>query len=229
MPSGPFNWSNNYFSSRIRKLDQNLNELWVSDFDDTEENDHFVIRSVSLDENNNVLGGGVAQNITTCSSYTDASDWVSTLINGASGAIIWIDSCINPTSTTFTFTYDIPSWINDVQTTSDGGYIAIGKYDDLSNNIVRKYASYLSTPQNILDSGIENSSIFPNPASSYFQLFSQNEIGSRFKITNLLGKVIYTGEIMQHEEIFDVSHLMSGTYYLIFENPNSKVLTLVKE
>ena len=229
VPSGPFNWNNDYYSSRIRKVDYNLNDLWISDFDDIVENDHFVIRSISLDQNNNILGGGVAQNITTCSSYTDASDWISCLIDGASGSVLWVDSCINPTGTTYTFTYDIPSWINDIQATSDGGYIAIGKYDDQqNNNIVRKYSPYFSSGQNVLDFESNTITIFPNPTSGFFQLNTTNKKGSRFKITNLLGSEIISGKITYDEERIDISSLNRGMYYLILENEHT-ALSIIKE
>ena len=70
-------------------------------------------------------------------------------------------------------------------------------------------------------------SIFPNPASSFINLFSEHNLtGSTYKIYNQLGKVVSLGKLNQNKQQIDISGLSNGIYYLELENTGKKAFTV---
>jgi len=76
--------------------------------------------------------------------------------------------------------------------------------------------------------------IFPNPALNYFTVDINSEsdlIGSRLKITNSLGQIIYSNDLNILSTTIDVSNLAPALYNISIENNNyiiTKKLQIIK-
>ncbi len=60
--------------------------------------------------------------------------------------------------------------------------------------------------------------VFPNPASNYLQMDSNNGIGATFIVMDLTGRIVLTKKINNNKERIDISILPSGVY--IYKNIN---------
>jgi hypothetical protein len=66
--------------------------------------------------------------------------------------------------------------------------------------------------------------VFPNPSSSRIQLQSRTPLSEahHWQLTDMLGKVMATGEIARQEVRIDLSYLPAGIYHLVTTSPEGK-------
>ena len=93
-------------------------------------------------------------------------------------------------------------------------------YKFIADKFTNDYANDIDIPIDKLT----NAKIYPNPVSNgkIFIKTSLNESGIRYQVTNFQGQMLSKG-ITSNGEI-DVNHLASGSYLLLLENDESKVI-----
>lgn len=106
---------------------------------------------------------------------------------------------------------------------TDGKLLVSGISIDVPNNLtyfpfVRLYSTYTSVSEFSFDN--ITTSIFPNPANTYFNLAFSNSNSSpdTYEIIDLYGKVIISGKITSQNTQINVEHLPSSLYLLQVKN-----------
>ncbi len=108
---------------------------------------------------------------------------------------------------------------------SDGGVAADGFYFDDFN------ISIISSTANINETEFEYFNIFPNPAKSTIQIYSNNLVSNfNFEIFNMIGQQIYKSNLQPIDQPIDISNLKQGIYFLkINTTISSQILRFIKE
>ncbi len=93
-----------------------------------------------------------------------------------------------------------------------------------TDNVIVTVNSF-SAIDEVLNSGNQLISVFPNPSNGRFQIrsdFSHLHGKSTVSVVNLIGSVLYTKTLDENNEslLFDVSFLSKGLYCLKFSNGN---------
>ncbi|PCJ67228.1 MAG: hypothetical protein COA58_02620 [Bacteroidetes bacterium] len=86
-------------------------------------------------------------------------------------------------------------------------------YPDIKDSVIFKIVSRNTLSVGNLDN--QGILIYPNPASDYIQI--QTESGAFYEISNLVGQVVQTGEILKPLSFVDLKNLSSGSYFLKIE------------
>jgi hypothetical protein len=69
------------------------------------------------------------------------------------------------------------------------------------------------------NTSLNNTRVFPNPTSDFLNINSTSEIiGSAYKISDNLGRVVLVDAIQNKNTAIDISGLPRGVYYITFEN-----------
>lgn len=76
----------------------------------------------------------------------------------------------------------------------------------------------MKTPTGINPISIEKLKIYPNPSNDYINIVSENLNSGHYRIYDVEGNVVKTGELMNH---IDISGLLSGHYFIIVEKNNN--------
>ncbi|MFA8300348.1 MAG: DUF5074 domain-containing protein [Hyphomicrobiales bacterium] len=66
--------------------------------------------------------------------------------------------------------------------------------------------------------------IYPLPFDNYINLNTTDLIGSQYRITTLMGQLISSGEIYSDKQKIETNQFNSGTYLIIIENNNQKLV-----
>ena len=64
-------------------------------------------------------------------------------------------------------------------------------------------------------------SIYPNPASDFLNIVSNKTETVNYRITDVSGKLVQTGEISSNANVISLNNLQSGTYYITLSGSNS--------
>ena len=71
--------------------------------------------------------------------------------------------------------------------------------------------------------------LYPNPASSAFNLRSETPI-QRVELRNVLGQMVLSQNVQNTEALVSVEHLSNGTYYVrVYRDGTSADLKLIKQ
>ncbi len=89
-------------------------------------------------------------------------------------------------------------------------------------NLIKKAIDWLESTTDVEDETTESISLYPNPATDFVKVNGINGIAT---ISDLFGRVIWTGEVVDGTQI-PVSSISTGMYLL---NVNNKVFKFVKE
>ena len=76
------------------------------------------------------------------------------------------------------------------------------------------------SPLGIDDVNSDQLKVYPNPASEELQLAGIELSGFDFQITDITGRVVQTGALVQNENTLDISSLSEGMYQLTLINSN---------
>ncbi len=76
----------------------------------------------------------------------------------------------------------------------------------------------IEEPTGLYDSQNKEIRIFPNPLSDYLRVIKQNSLTINYSLTNIKGKVVLNGELLNTTEIIDFSNFEKGIYLLQLEN-----------
>ena len=77
----------------------------------------------------------------------------------------------------------------------------------------------LSTPNIPAKSAIQNINIYPNPANS--EITIENAFGNKIQICNIVGQVVYAGNVENIRQTISISNLLTGTYLMQLSDTNS--------
>jgi uncharacterized repeat protein (TIGR01451 family) len=69
-------------------------------------------------------------------------------------------------------------------------------------------------PLSVIEIGTNTASVFPNPASSTVEIKFSNETNAVYSLTDLAGKVVFTGKLQGRSAVINVSELPQGVYLL---------------
>lgn len=94
-----------------------------------------------------------------------------------------------------------------------------------SSQVVIVPTGYVGIDDNSLDSQVI---VYPNPNNGIFTITSNNELfGQSFSIVETTGKVVYSGNLDDRQEI-NISHLANGVYFVIVEGNNKVIEKIIK-
>ena len=94
-----------------------------------------------------------------------------------------------------------------------------------SSQVVIVPTGYVGIDDNSLDSQVN---VYPNPNNGIFTITSNNELfGQSFSIVETTGKVVYSGNLDDRQEI-NISHLANGVYFVIVEGNNKVIEKIIK-
>jgi hypothetical protein len=96
--------------------------------------------------------------------------------------------------------------------------------DEISSQGARIGKNILDTKEDLSSNLAEKLVLYPNPATNFVTLsnMSGNELNGRIEITNSLGSIVYTSNVVNVKSIeISTQSFSSGIYYLLFRNKNS--------
>ncbi len=112
-------------------------------------------------------------------------------------------------------------WTGFVNTNIQGGDPCVLKISDNDYIMIYVGRPYPTNTEFISENSICVSPIFPNPASQFIEIDTNDQcIGSIFHIRDLNGNVITTGKINSAKTLTDISSLSAGTYLIYIGNLN---------
>ncbi|MEO1436419.1 MAG: T9SS type A sorting domain-containing protein [Bacteroidota bacterium] len=94
--------------------------------------------------------------------------------------------------------------------------------NDPSNQVVQKFTG--STRPSTLSKQIDNISVFPNPADSYFKISDQQNQVKKVQVYNIVGRMIGEYQVHHPGEEFDVTKFSRGIYLIRLLDAQDKIL-----
>ena len=85
------------------------------------------------------------------------------------------------------------------------------------------YLDYTVTSVNNIDKE-NNFIIYPNPASTYVQIESDNLQNKCIEILDITGKVLISSSLRGTKQSVDISDLQNGIYFIMIENQVQKLI-----
>ncbi len=183
---------------------------------------------IANDGDGYIVGGSV---------YVHDSIWHQTAIIGKvshAGDSLWMRSYAYAT------TFNASNSIDDLEPTSDGGYVGIGSQsygsaDSTPDTVARRRVlliktdedGYISPPSDTeeLLSTDFSVSIFPNPVSDILTLYQAEPEQLHYQIVDESGRLLHAFEnsYASHYTLHDVSGYPEGTYYLLINDEAGSV------
>lgn len=146
---------------------------------------------------------------------TNNGSWAS--LNGSSGADPLLNHVLLAQITTDgTFSFKLNLQIRNATTFQVENYVA---QNPQGNEILEPTLTYSSTGSGMAQ--VENQTLFniyPNPARNNIRLELKNTDHSAYTISDLSGKKIFTGELLNGVNMVDVSSLQVGVYIIRLES-----------
>lgn len=92
------------------------------------------------------------------------------------------------------------------------------------NSLSTQLASFCAVG---IDEALETDlTIYPNPATDFITFVS--ETVNTYELTNMLGEVVSTGNVIRNENRIDISHLTEGFYIFTVKNKTGNILSTEK-
>ena len=83
--------------------------------------------------------------------------------------------------------------------------------------------TYFSVPSAIKENKQNNLSVYPNPSKGVFTVTNE-VVGQKYQITNLLGQQVKTGLITSIKQQLDLTAEKAGTYMMVVDGVNGKIV-----
>ena len=117
-------------------------------------------------------------------------------------------------------------FVTDMLTQQDGKIVCLAHtpwYDGQEDIIMERH---LNNPLSVPEFEVQKAIVYPNPSKGIFtverEFYSEKEA---YQITDVVGKIIFTGELIEKQAQIDLSLVQSGVY---FKKSSKGVLRLLK-
>jgi hypothetical protein len=132
----------------------------------------------------------------------------------------------------------IEDWAHSLCQTADGKYAIAGYSLSYNGDVtgphglydmwVVKLGAVITGVDDSEQSGI-NYSVYPNPTTDLLNIKIQPSlVGSTYSLTDLMGKTIITGKVMEENSVIDISGFAGGMYFLRVGDDARHLMKLIK-
>lgn len=78
------------------------------------------------------------------------------------------------------------------------------------------------------DDTINSTKVFPNPSSSFIEIFGNVLYPAPFSLLDAYGRLLKNGMLLEGKNLIDIQHLKEGIYFLVLKNEFRQVFKVVK-
>jgi PKD repeat protein len=163
--------------------------------------------------------------ITTC--VNPVADFTSVENPAGSGTFDFTNT--STTTGTTTYAWDFGDSNTDATENPSHTYASGGTYtvvltvtDSCGTN---SFTGTVSTSVGVNELSLAHVSVYPNPSSGVFSIEASMEMETAY-ITDLSGKLIFTGELSGNETVIDAEKFASGTYFLSIRFADGMIQTI---
>jgi PKD repeat protein len=114
---------------------------------------------------------------------------------------------------------------------TEGSYTVAMTATNATGSDTETKSNYITVTSNaaLSENVFESFSIYPNPTRNSFTISSVKVINSEFKIIDSQGREVLAGTMNEQEHTIDISKLSKGVYYVVFDNTEYPVVSVIKE
>jgi hypothetical protein len=90
------------------------------------------------------------------------------------------------------------------------------------------FSEYCSPAGNQAYDSYPSLTVYPNPAAQVIHIDAEVELNTTCYVTDLTGKIVYTGYLLGNHTLFNIDHLTPGVYFLQINQPGSVPIKFIK-